>query len=106
MEWPAITARFIEGGLKPLLQPLALLLPALGATLAGIRYTGDFESLAMRSRLTGEALDDLRSEYMAALHRLEFDVAAETLGRTAAAMTDDLNSWRSIYASKRITLPG
>ncbi len=106
LEWPAIAARFIEGGLKPLLQPFALLLPALGATLAGIRYTGDFESFAMRSRLTGEALDDLRSEYMAALHRLEFDVAAETLGRTAAAMTDDLNSWRSIYASKRITLPG
>ncbi|TBW40397.1 hypothetical protein EYW49_04225 [Siculibacillus lacustris] len=83
----------------------AALLPAFGAALTGIRFTGDFEGFAERSRETSERLRDLHRRYARAEDRLEFDQTSEILRETANAMSEDLSGWRALYARKRLSLP-
>jgi hypothetical protein len=90
---------------RPFVVFLAALLPALGATLAGVRFTGDFEGFATRSKATADSLERLREDYQGAADRVDLDLTAGVLVATARVMTQDLNEWRSVYALKRLTLP-
>jgi hypothetical protein len=84
---------------------LAAVLPAMGAATAGVRFTGDFEQFAERSRETAERLGRLQTAYERALDRDEFDLTAATLAETARIMAEDLSDWRSLYARKLLGLP-
>lgn len=82
------------------------LLPALGAAVTGIRFTGEFEGAAERSAKTGAQLDLLHDTYDIALERLDFDLSAGVLFENARIMAADINGWTSLYSRKPLTLPG
>lgn len=92
-------------GVKPWVVLFAAVLPAMGAAIASVRFTGDFEGFAVRSQETADSLDRLRADYERAEDRVDFDTTAETLIDTARSMTEDLSGWKSLYALKRLTLP-
>jgi hypothetical protein len=81
-------------------------LPSLGAALAGIRFTGDFEGFAERSADTGAELDLLKERYALALERLDFDLTVDVVIEVARIMAVDFNGWTALYSRKRLTLPG
>jgi hypothetical protein len=80
-------------------------LPALGAALAGIRETGDFEGVAALSAKTASALETLKRDYAEAKRTLLLDDTGDVLIGTAQVLTDDLAAWQSLYGRKRLTLP-
>jgi hypothetical protein len=81
-------------------------LPALGAALAGIRFTGDFDGFARRSAETGAELDVLQARYAVALDRLDFDITTSVVYEAARIMAADINGWTSLYSRKSLVLPG
>ena len=83
----------------------AAFLPALGAALAGIRETGDFEGFAERSLKTASALQDLKRQIPQIKRELTLDATDDFLVATAQVLTEDLSSWRSVYGRKQLTLP-
>jgi hypothetical protein len=90
--------------LKPVFDFIAGFLPALGAAIAGIRSTGDFEGFAERSRETLQRLGALREPYARALVRCDFDLTAQTIAETARILEEDLSDWRSLYRRKNLSL--
>ncbi len=92
---------------------LAAGLPALGAALAGIRFTGDFENFAKRSKQTASDLQLLQSEYTMAVRHLHHDVVDqhtlerthELLLKTARVMADDLGALQHLFSAKRFQFP-
>ena len=90
--------------LKPIFDFLAGFLPALGAAIAGIRSTGDFEGFAERSRETLQRLGTLRETYARASARLDFDLTASTIAETVRILEEDLSDWRSLYRRKNLSL--
>ena len=79
-------------------------LPALGAAIAGVRATGDFDGFAERSRETRIRPSTLHGAYQRALKRLEFDLTAHTIAQTIRVMEEDLSDWRSLYSRKKLGL--
>lgn len=84
---------------------LAALLPALGAALSGIRFTGEFETLAGRSEIMTLALLDLRKGYTDLLKAPDFDRTASIVMETAATLSADIDDWKVLYTNKRLSLP-
>lgn len=80
-------------------------LPALGAAVAGIRETGDFEKVAERSHKTAAALAGLSSAINTARKNLTLDETGDVLLRAALILTEDLGSWQTVYGDKRLELP-
>jgi hypothetical protein len=83
----------------------AAFLPAMGAAVAGIRETGDFERFSERSAKTATSLEDLQREVAHALRKLTLDVTDDLLLSTAQVLTEDLAAWHSVYGHKRLELP-
>jgi hypothetical protein len=89
-------------------DPVTLLvacLPAVGAAVAGIRETGDFEGFAQRSSKTLAELQDLTREFETAKRRLRLDTTGAVLVATARVLTADLTAWQAIYGRKQLNLP-
>jgi hypothetical protein len=84
---------------------LAAFLPALGAAIAGIRDTADFEGFAARSAKTATDLQSLAKDFAVAKRMLSLDETSELLVATAHILTQDLAAWRSIYGRKGLKLP-
>jgi hypothetical protein len=84
---------------------LAAFLPALGAALAGIRETGDFEGFADRSAKTVVALQDLRRDIPVVRRTLSLDDTGGVLISLASILAEDRAAWQSIYGRKRLHLP-
>jgi hypothetical protein len=80
-------------------------LPAIGAAMAGIRETGDFEGFAQRSAKTLAELVELKREFDVAKRRLRLESTGAVLLSTARVLTADLAAWQSIYGRKRLSLP-
>jgi hypothetical protein len=83
----------------------AAFFPALGAAIAGIRETGDFESFSNRSAQTVVALANLLDELKEAKVLVSIDDTGNVLFSTARIMTEDLAAWQSLYGGKRLNLP-
>jgi hypothetical protein len=89
-------------------NPLTFLvagLPAIGAAMAGIRETGDFEGFAERSAKTLAELRELTRKFDAAKRRLRLDTTGAVLLSTARVLTADLAAWQAIYGRKRLNFP-
>lgn len=84
---------------------LAAALPALGAALSGIRFTGEFETFAGRSQAMAMALFDLRKDYAALARAPDFDHATGVVLETAAILSSDIEDWKTLYTHKRLSLP-
>ncbi|WP_429925442.1 DUF4231 domain-containing protein (plasmid) [Agrobacterium vitis] len=80
-------------------------LPALGAALSGIRFTGEFETLGSRSEAMAFSLFDLRRRYGELIRTPDFDHSAATLMETAAILSADIDDWKTLYTHKRLSLP-
>jgi hypothetical protein len=83
----------------------AAFLPALGAAIAGIQETGDFEGLALRSAKTANALGEIDGQIAKILNQPTLDTTAAALLSTAEVLTEDLGAWQSIYGRKHLGLP-
>ena len=84
---------------------LAALLPAVGAAIAGIRETGDFEGVAKRASTTADNLANIERDVEQAKSRLTIESTASVLLSTAHALTEDVRAWQSVYGRKRLNLP-
>jgi hypothetical protein len=94
----------LPGWLEPFQNFIGGFLPALGAAIAGVRATGDFDGFAERSRETRIRLASLHGAYERALERREFDLTAHTIAQTVRILEEDLSDWRSLYARKKPSL--
>lgn len=92
--------------LEPLVGFIAAALPTLGAALACIRFTADFEGKASRSRAMITDLETIEKSLCDAMKRQEFDYTSEALRQTARAMSDDVQAFLSLYGLKPLILPG
>jgi hypothetical protein len=84
----------------------AALLPALGASVFGIRETGDFEGFAKRAARTAEKLKQIKLDFAKARRRLTLETTDATLLATAQILSEDVGAWQSIYGRKQLNLPG
>jgi hypothetical protein len=91
--------------LKPYVSIIAAGLPAIGAALGGIKFTGEFRSTALRSTSMVRAIDDLEERYDAMLRGTKFNDARHLLLRTASVLTEDINAFRAIFGQRNLTLP-
>lgn len=105
-------AHSIHGGLSAYLYAskstvgfLAAALPALGAALSGIRFTGEFETFASRSENMALALHEMRKRYGRMAEAASFDRSAATMMETAAILSSDVKNWRTIFTHRRLSLP-
>jgi len=80
------------------------LLTAVGAALAGIRESGEFESSAEHSAKAAVALQNLKRDIAQARHELTLDMTSEALLKTAQVLTEDLAAWQSVYGRKQLNL--
>lgn len=88
---------------------LGVLCPTLGASIAGIRYFGDFERFAAISDVTAEKLEAISQ-------RISVLLAAEglTIGYAQAAdlahavdrvVVDEIENWQAVFSGKNIAIP-
>lgn len=92
--------------------------PAMAAAMAGIRYHGDFERFAERSRMTGYLLGRLADRGWRLWRRAGdcapgacpdgpplFEELYELMLDTQALLDDDLLDWRFAYQARPLPLP-
>ena len=91
--------------LKPWVSIIAAGLPAVGAALGGIKFTGEFRSTALRSTAMVSAIDDLEERYDAMLRGTKFKDARRLLLTTASVLSEDINAFRAIFGQRNLTLP-
>ena len=91
--------------LKPCVSIFAAGLPAVGAALGGIKFTGEFRSTALRSAAMVNAIDNLEERYDAMLRGTKFKDARRLLLNTASVLAEDINAFRAIFGQRNLTLP-
>jgi len=91
--------------LKPWVSIIAAGLPAVGAALGGIKFTGEFRRAALRSTAMVNAIDDLEERYEAMLRGTKFKDARRLLLSTASVLAEDINAFRAIFGQRNLTLP-
>lgn len=97
-----------EKGAK-LFTLLGVLFPTFGATIAGIRYFGDFERFAAISEVASERLGII-AQRIATLQNaddrhLTYDRVAELAHATDDAVIQEIENWQSVFAGKHVTVP-
>jgi hypothetical protein len=115
--WPGTVLYFLYGTIKNFAAFSGAVLPAVAAAAAGIRFQGDFERFAMRSKDTAARLKALSRR--AALIKAQaegrgakacaskpplFEPLLDLLLDTQAVLDEDLADWRFAYAARPITL--
>ena len=99
--WPDATAK--------LFTFLGIAFPTLGATLAGLRYFGDFERFAAISRATAGKLSSVEERVVLSLsgdeQRLTFSSARDLVRTVDEIIVGEIESWQSVYAAKHLGLP-
>jgi hypothetical protein len=96
---------FLDGS-KPFLGVLAALLPTVGAALAGIRFTADFDGRAARSAATAKQLEQDRERIRAACANPDFDLTRKTLVGVSETLSEDVASFLWLYGRKSLQTPG
>ncbi len=91
-------------GMTEIVTFITAVLPALGASIYGIRMQGDFAGVAFRSQVTVSRLERLKR----AMHDDPIDYARLTarLRNLADIMLTDVSSWRTTYQARPLALPG
>lgn len=86
-----------------------VVLPLLGATIAGVRYFGDFERFSSISEVAAEKLDAIAARIAALLRLGDADIDYEVVARLAHAIDDvvvgEIESWQAVFGGKHITIP-
>jgi len=88
---------------------LGVLLPTFGASIAGIRYFGDFERFSAISEVTAEKLDTVASRIDLLLKAPEAELTYGRVSELAHAADDivvsEIESWQAVFGGKHIAVP-
>ena len=88
---------------------LGVALPTLGASIAGIRYFGDFERFAAISEVTAGKLAQVEVRIGQLLAGPDVAIDYEGVSRLAHAIdgivVDEIESWQAVFSGKPIALP-
>lgn len=100
-DWPTTTSK--------LFTFLGIAFPTLGASIAGIRFFGDFERFAVISQVAAEKLDELNARIVLLLTGPERAISYGPVADIAHALddvvVDEIESWQSVFGGKHIALP-
>ena len=85
-------------------------LPMLGASIAGIRFFGDFERFAAISEITAEKLDGvtarIRLLHAAGNHPIDYGAVSDLVHRIDEIVVSEIESWQAVFGGKHLSLPG
>ena len=88
---------------------LAVALPTLGASIAGIRYFGDFERFAAISEVTAGKLAQVEERIGQLLAGPDAAIDYEGVSRLAhgidGIVVDEIESWQAVFSGKPMALP-
>jgi hypothetical protein len=88
---------------------LGVALPTLGASIAGVRYFGDFERFAAISEVTAEKLQAIEARIAILLaapdDRLGYDGVSELAHEADEVVVTEIERWQSVFGGKHITVP-
>jgi hypothetical protein len=88
---------------------LGVMLPALGASIAGMRYFGDFERFAAISEVTAEKLEGVHKRIRLLLdapdHLLGYASVSDLAHTVDAIVVDEIENWQAVFGGKHITVP-
>ena len=100
-DWPHATSKIFAF--------LGIALPTLGASIAGIRYFGDFERFAAISEVTAGKLAQVEVRIGQLLAGPDAAIDYEGVSRLAHAIdgivVDEIESWQAVFSGKPIALP-
>jgi hypothetical protein len=91
--------------IKSWVSIIAAELPALGAALRGIKFTGEFRSTALRSTAMVSEIDDLEECHDAMPRGTKFKDARHLLLSATSVLAEDINAFRAIFGQRDLTLP-
>lgn len=84
-------------------------LPTLGASIAGMRFFGDFERFAAISEVTAEKLDGVETRIRLLLENgesaIDYAAVAELAHRLDEIVVDEIESWQAVFGGKHLALP-
>ena len=100
-DWPHATSKIFAF--------LGIALPTLGASIAGIRYFGDFERFAAISEVTAGKLAQVEVRIGQLLAGPDSAIDYEGVSRLAHAIDgiviDEIENWQAVFSGKPIALP-
>jgi hypothetical protein len=84
-------------------------LPMLGASVAGVRFFGDFERFAAISEVTAEKLDGVEARIGLLLaahdHPIDYATVADLVHRIDEIVVDEIENWQAVFGGKHLALP-
>lgn len=88
---------------------LGVAFPTLGASLAGIRFFGDFQRFAAISRVTSEKLSAVHARIGLLLSgddaAMTYRAASALVHEIDEIVVDEIESWQAVFGAKHIALP-
>jgi hypothetical protein len=88
---------------------LGVMFPTFGASIAGMRYFGDFERFAAISEVAAEKLDGVHSRIRLLLSApdaaLDYARAAELVHAADDIVVSEIENWQAVFSGKTITVP-
>ena len=88
---------------------LGVMCPTFGASIAGVRYFGDFERFGEISSVTATKLDAISRRIdllaQAPIGALNYGAVAELVHATDDVVVAEIESWQAVFAGKHITVP-
>ncbi len=96
-------------GLSKIFTYLGVMFPVLGASIAGIRYFGDFERFAAISEVTAEKLDNVHRRIQLLLAApdgmLDYAGVSELAHTVDDVVVAEIENWQSVFGGKHISVP-
>lgn len=88
---------------------LGVMFPTFGASIAGIRYFGDFERFAAISEVTARKLDAVHDRILLLLaapaDAIDFGQVAVLAHATDDIVVSEIENWQAVFGGKGITVP-
>jgi hypothetical protein len=88
---------------------LGVLFPTFGATIAGIRFFGDFERFAAISEVTANRLNAIAGRIKllqtAPQNTLSYDRVSELAHATDEVVISEIENWQAVFSGKHIAVP-
>lgn len=91
-------------GVTEIVAVLTAILPALGASIYGIRMQGDFAGVACRSQVTVTRLERLKRAMQS--DPVHYARLSSRLRNLADIMLSDVANWRTTHQARPLALPG
>jgi hypothetical protein len=92
-----------------LLTFLGVMFPTLGASVAGMRYFGEFERFAAISDVTANKLTDIVARIDKLLAAPDMEISYEPVAEIAHAIDDvivsEIENWQAVFGGKHFTVP-